>query len=635
MMKKSILKITMSLVLGISCLFSAAACKKGNSSDTDDSGNVTFETMKHATDTVTGNQLMLVENKATNYQVVYPAESTTVEVYAADFLANTLKSATGASMQKVTDASIGSFDPNKYCIYVGDTQQFDEAGLTVDLELGDDGFLIANKGNGIFICGSGQMGHVYGVQEFLSYEIDFEAYSGEEVYYNKVSSVAMLDFENLTVSPTFAFRRSSTPGVADIAEAALMRVNLGGTGSTLAGSIWSTFQYHSLPQLVTDPSWFNNGQLCQSNPDALEHIAQRMSEIILQADESTKYFELGNADTSATCGCADCVQSAAENGGFGGVYIIWLNKVAERVAEIYAEQGIEREYYLVALAYLGYMSPPTVFNEATQKYEPVNDKVICREDVAVRFCTIHACSTHAFNDPTCTINVQAGLQAQCEGWGAVTENAKYMLYMYGTDFKDYFFFYNDITSIKANAEYLRDIGATDLYIQMESNPNGPFAALRDYLRSKIWWDATLDINELIEDFFYHYYREGAEYMLEYFNAIQANFVHISNLMDNGGCMGYNKIGGEYKNANYWSYELLRSYQKTVEKAYKAVKDAGYSEEEYEKIRLRILADEMFIKNLYIRWHSAKLADIEQYKADFIADNLLLGNSYSAEGGLLG
>ena len=168
---------------------------------------------------------------------------------------------------------------------------------------------------------------------------------------------------------------------------------------------------------------------------------------------------------------------------------------------------------------------------------------------------------------------------------------------------------------------------------MSNNYSSPFDKLRTYLIKELSWDATQNYQVLMNNFFTNYYKEAAPYMKEYFDAIQAQIMVVGQQLENDGCLVYYNGAGQYSHVKYWSYDLLQSYEAIIEKAYKAINDAGYDAEEAEKMRLRIRADEMFCTDFFVRYYRPYFSD-EEYNAlkeVYYADNALLGNSWSGEG----
>ena len=634
--------------LAIGCIFMCTACKP-NSVDSSNSSNTsdveedwvppvvsTEKLFPIATDAVKGGELYFVKDGKSEYKIVLAENCSDVEAYAASFLYNIVKDATGAKITTVKDTAVTSFEQGDYYISIGETSLLKNYSTAADeTKVSDNGFVLSLQGNSVFIDGGDNMGTLYGVQEFLTYLLDFEVYTVDEVYYNKISNVAMVNFGEQEIRPSILYCSPGALQAEDLEDAALLRSVSRRKGyATLDGAKWSTNMIaHSLEALLPKSEygeWYNNGQICYSIDEAITVLAEKSAQIIRNSSEDDIYFQLGNADSNKACSCVDCKKEAQENGGFGGSYVIWLNKIAAQIEKIFEEEGFTREWYLLGLMYQAYEAAPVVLNSETGKYEPLNENVICGEHVGVQYCPINVCYSHPMTQE-CNINTVMKAEQNLYGWAALTDT--YLLWTYDTDFYNFFFFFDDFGSLAGNIKSYAELGAEAVYYQMSNNYSSPFDKLRTYLIKELSWDATQNYQVLMNNFFTNYYKEAAPYMKEYFDAIQAQIMVVGQQLENDGCLVYYNGAGQYSHVKYWSYDLLQSYEAIIEKAYKAINDAGYDAEEAEKMRLRIRADEMFCTDFFVRYYRPYFSD-EEYNAlkeAYYADNALLGNSWSGEG----
>lgn len=604
-----------------------SSCKKNSNSIKP----LTSNDYSIATNAVTQDDLILAENASSDYVILLSETAGSVEKYAADFLNSTLKSASGASLTIKTEAEYKPNNTKEYVISIGKTEFFaDKCPKDTNINLKDEGFILSLVENSVFVKGGDDMGTLYGTQEFLKYVIGFEAYSPEEVYYNLNEYVPMRAFGTKVVNPTFDTRGPGHGSLRSPTDAALMRCVASGIdkASSLTGKNWGACA-HTIPSYAGGhPEWFNNGQLCMSIPEAVDQVAERVAADILKGQE--KWFELGHADTSASCDCLDCTESANKNGGQGGVFVLWLNQVAKKIESILATKHWEKEWYIVGLAYQAYVAAPVSYDKETNTYKPLNSEVIANEHVGIRCAPIGACYAHSFNDARCSTNVQQDVRRQLEGWGAITDNM--WTWLYDTEFTNYVYFYDDFGAIAENAKYLEKAGVTNIASQMTSCEHEPFGALRVYLMSKLWWDNTLDYNTLVEKFFEHYYKEAAPYMKEYFDAIRANRTLKSAENGTGGCYVYHSQSTSFIAPSNWPFPLLKQYEQIIEKAYKVIRESSRSAEQKEELRMRVRADEMFIEHYFVTDYAIRFTTEEYSKmsAQYYADHKLLGNNSLSE-----
>lgn len=633
------MKRVISMFLIFIIVFSSVSCARKDENPSNGENPIpTEKAFSIATDAVKGGKLFFVKDMQSEYKIVLSQNSSEVEKYAAEFLYDIVEDATGTKLSTIHDNDVSSFNKNDYFISIGNTSMQKSEGPEIKSEnLNVNGFVLSLSGNTVFIAGNNEMGTLYGVQEFLKYVLDFEVYGTDEIYYNKVSTAHIINFGTLEVAPSI---RYCSPGAikAEILEnAALLRsCSRRKWWGTLSGTLWSSkLIAHSLPEILPQasfPNWYNNGQICYSNKDAMTYIADRVTEIIEAAPKSEIFFQLGNGDSKKACGCKDCQAQAINNGGYGGSYVIWLNQIAAKIEDkLFTDGFANREWYLLGLMYQAYESAPVKYNQTSGKYEPLNSNVICGEHVGVQFCPISACFSHPMDSDNCKFNVEGKTAQNLYGWAALTDT--YLLWTYETDFYNFLFVFDNFGSLTENIRTYTELGVQAIYYQMCSNVNSPFDAFRAYLITQLSWDSSLEYEVLFKKFFENYYKEAAPYMTEYFNAIQANMHATGEKIGNKGCLVYYNGAGQYSDAKYWTFSLLQNYEKILDKAYAAIEQAGYNNEQKEIMRLRIRADEMFCENYFVR-NYVSYYSAEEYEVlcdSYYKDLSLLGITKLGEG----
>lgn len=635
---KRILCMAVTVLMSLCLTLSAEGCgsKKtgGSSAVTETYPDYIRPVYPAATDAKAGGNLYYAKDGESAYKIVIPANASEAVQYAAEFLTEITLDATGVTLSTVRDTDL-SFDKDAYVISIGDTSVLSTSPIaaTAKETLTDNGFVLSLQGNSVLIGGENDLGAIYGTQEFLAYTLSFDALTADALVYDHAKTVTVPDFGTVKQSPDIP-RIAPGPAPAEGSErAALIRSydRLAGWGS-FTGPLWDTnLIAHSIVNAAPPaqyPDWYNNGQICYSATDSYDVIADYVANRIEYATTQI-YFQLGNADTTTCCDCLDCTALANNNGGMGGAYVIWLNTIAEKVEQKLAAKGItDKEWHLLGLMYNAYDEAPVVWNEEQGKYVPVNENVICSPHVGVQYCPITACYGHVFDDPDCVENDKARIQEKLYGWAELTD--EYIIWTYSTEFTNYFFIWDDYGSMAGDFRLFKELGVKGIYFNRGANGMNPFDAFRTYLIYKLCWNTQYDYDTLYNEFFHAYYREAAPYMQEYFEAIRANLNVIELRDNNDGCLLY---GSKTSHAAYnWSYPLLLSYEKIVQKAYEALQNAGYSAEEYETMRLRVRADEMFITNYFVRFYNDYMSEEEYKKISdaYYADNLILGNEEQRE-----
>ena len=621
-MKNLFIKFT-SILLAFILVF-AVGCNNDGGQDNDNTNPTQYVLNED------GSPVMLVQNRTSDYQIVIPDQAHNIEITAAEELNKYIFESSKCNLPIVKESTI-TVDDNSKIISVGNTDVLTESGLNVNYSvLGDDGLSIGTYGKKVVLAGATPVGTLYAVYEFLAYVIGFEAYAVDEIVFNKSSDIKLVAFDNYSSIPAIQHRSPTYGDIANAEDAKVLRLT---STKSLYGNDWGV-SAHSIEWFVTQndrPDWFNNGQLCLSNEEAMEFIANGLISKLGASPES-RFWEIGHADTSLACTCDKCTESAEIYGGNAGLFVQWLNKVGEKVENWQIENNIDREIWIIGLMYHAYQKAPAKQN-SDGSYSPIDDSVKCRSNVAIRYAPINACFAHDIDDYSCPINARGKYDQEILKWKACSDRV--YLWLYCTEYYDYAFFMNDYGSLQGSYKFYEEVGVYSIKDEMHQCKRSPFSSLKLYLRSKLMWDPDLDMNVLMDNFFTNYYKEAAPYMREYFNAIRAHFVTMSLPSAQGGyttdgthgCYTFNSGHGMvYYDSVYWSMELLSNYQKIVEKAYKALQDAGYTGEEYEEMRLRVRTDEMFITHYYVNAYSSYFTaeEFKVLKQAYVDDFTKLG-----------
>ena len=170
----------------------------------------------------------------------------------------------------------------------------------------------------------------------------------------------------------------------------------------------------------------------------------------------------------------------------------------------FTEQEIDRKICLSILAYQGYSKSPTVTGE-DGKILPADESVVAKKDgnvtVGVCYTPITACYTHAFGDDTCETNKI--ITENLRGWSSLTDNM--FMYTYGTNFSYLTFPYNNWQFMADTFKFYEENNVRFLFDQSDSwNGVGPMSEMRSYVRSKLAWDASLNAEDLMQNYGYQY-----------------------------------------------------------------------------------------------------------------------------------
>ncbi len=556
--------------------------------------------------------IKLVDNSRSDYKIVIPVDATDGLTNAANELKSYLTASTGAQLQIIDDSAV-TLD-GKY-ISIGQTELFEESGMTVsDEELNRDGYKIKRFGNSVVICGANDLGCLYGVYEFLSYQIGWEAFASTEIYYRKDTTVYLNDF-NLVESPDFSGRTTDGPIDLDMYGGIVLRYRAFNQsvpifdyngGKTFIPGHSETFMqliprgtYNDPKKPETyHPEWFmqSSVQMCLTNEELIEETIKNTIAAI-EANPYGRYVNISQNDGAGYCECENC-KWEWQNLNYSGHIIRFVNKVIEAVEEWRMEECPERELTYQTFAYAFGVTPPTRFNVGTGKNELLDPSCKPHEKLGIRFVRgSEVCLTHAIDNRDCAMNKK--FYDAWEIWKEIcSPNAQFTLYDYCANYSNYLSFTDYFTPLKTNLQHYKKIGINDIFVQNATGTgNVSLNALHNYLLSKLLWDVDEDVDALVDKFMTHYYKEAAPYMKNYFY----HMVNWQNYLDatrNGGF----HIQTYMANASdiiYWPVNVVNQAMGYLQQALDATQ-TNVDESLHEALYTRVLSDVCCVKFLIVK-----------------------------------
>ena len=620
----------------VSVMLFATACREETPPVSSGDNNETTTELTVAKDK-NGGELYVAQNGQTKYKIVVPADADNYETFAAKELVSVLADAAYCEMQVIVDTNV-TYDNTQYYISVGNTsllataQQKEVVELSHE-ELGESGSVVCLDGNNLFLAGCTGYGTLNAVYNFLSYEVGYEVFAVDEIYYEYKSVVPMLDFgvtKDFYNSDYRIIQYAAVHSVASVYDAARLGVLASKNGgNTFDGPIYATW-LHSLKTIIPAESspegWWINGQVCLTNTDVINEVAERCK-TYLETYPAAYYLMLGCNDKSSSCNCDRCLEKAKACGGQGGVMLAFCNAVSEKLEGYLQEHN--REIMIMGLMYLAYEGAPAKWDSASNGYVPVSEEMKARDNVGVFLCFPSACYGHALDDPDCSNN--AGQLKKIQMWAACTDYLG--CYLYYEDYNNYFLYYNAISTYQSYAEQLQKYGCNLAFLHGGENRYSPFSDLELYLLSNLWKDANAyDVNELTQRFMKQYYKCAATPMLEYYDAIRMQMNVIAQI--NGQqCVNCYDAFPEYSKKDHWSLTALEKLLAILQKAYVEIDNSVYSAEIKEKLRIRVLAEEFNIRYFRYGFYKDTFTEAElAAEVSYLRENAkLLGITLQSEG----
>ena len=464
------------------------------------------------------------------YRILLAQEPEPAERTAAYTLQKLFGEITGVTLDVVTDA--GRVRTTDHYISIGENKLSDAAGPAHD-NLNTDGFRIKLVDNTLFIVGEHERGTLYGVYEFLERETGAVFLNNKYDYLPEKTTVPVRRLD-ITEIPDFRVRThyyQPTSYDADLnAKLRFHSYYNYFNGESIGGGFSDTWNagVHSMGTLVPQSSyyaahndWFSSGgtywQPCFSsglNNDGtiddsdslIREVIRIVKESILD-NENLRWIMLGQNDGGAECTCDRCTaQLAAIGGKRSGQIVMFVNAVAREVKEWMAQEGIDREINFVTLSYTWSILAPVHTNEAG---EIVADcpQVVPRDDVYIMFAPLDACYNHALNDPDCAVNSDKSLNTM-EDWRKICDN--FIIFDYNINFGEFLSWYPNLSVIRENLEYYREIGVTGIIAEGALCAQNFYQQdLESWLFGKLMWNVDQNVYDLISQYNRAYFGEEA------------------------------------------------------------------------------------------------------------------------------
>ncbi len=245
---------------------------------------------------------------------------------------------------------------------------------------------------------------------------------------------------------------------------------------------------------------------CLTDPDIYATVLANVRKE-LESNPNVNIISISQTDVEEWCHCPNCSKIIEEEGSVSGVWLRFLNKIAEELEDEYPNLTID------TLAYKHTQTAPKITKP--------------HKNVCIRLCSITCCFTHAINDPNCTKNKKF-----CEdlvAWGKICDNIH--IWDYTTNFHYYISTFANLFTIYDNMQFFAENNAVSMFPQGNSQGfSGEFGELRTYLLAKLMCDPYMSREEYsnhMNEFLKAYYGEG-------WQSIRAFIDKTSELAANGG-----------------------------------------------------------------------------------------------------
>jgi len=455
--------------------------------------------------------------------IVVRADAPAAERLGAEELARHLDAMTGVRLAITTEgagepsgAASGGALPAR-ALVVGPCRGLADLGVRLDREeLGDDGFVLKSVGERLVLAGPGARGTLYACVTLLDR-------LGVRWYTPTIATVPRrpdLELPRLdeTQTPDFEYREPFFSEAFDREWAYRNRVN--GHSARLDAACGGRIVYrpfvHSFDELVPralfaeHPEYFPwiggrrvGGpdayvQRCLTDPCVLELATATVLRWIGESPEA-RIVSVSQNDCHRFCECEPCRAVTAEHGAHSGLYLRFVNAIAEAVERRHPDRLID------TLAYQFTEAPPR--------------GIVPRRNVRVRLCPIACCEAHPYEQ--CRAPPNVAFVGNLRGWSAITD-ALY-IWHYNTDFSHYLMPFPDFDQFPDSARLYRRSGVKGLFFQGAYAPGGggSDAELRSWVMARLLWDAGADADALVTEWMEGVYGAARRPMRAWFDLLHA------------------------------------------------------------------------------------------------------------------
>ena len=597
---KKILRIVASFLCVVIC-FSFASCASCNR-DGKETGTqkATYEGTHIYTAPETNQDFITAGT--TDYMIVIPEGSDSLITTARDELTYFFKKATDITLLSTSEELLSDYAGKKY-ISIGETKLLANSGLEINREkLGNDGHNVYTGDDGnIYLIGGSNYGSVYAVYTFLDVTFNFESYYADCYEIDTgVKNMKLKDYQ-VTDIPDFKERGLGygiyangdnydianfryRMGMAKQRGANLMPIfkefnNTSSSSATSTNADWyfPAETYNDPEKQETyHPYWFSTTcaggdyQFCYTARGdkaeykaMVEECAKKIENSLVifpRATYGAKYtaVSMTTQDNHNVCKCTQCLKDE-EKYGYGGIVARFINDVGVLVEEWMEKpenEPYKRENFrIIFFAYLEYSEAPTVYDEKSRTFQPVDETVRLRDNVGVYLAPARNFAyEHSIYDEE---NTQG--RNVVEGWAALTDCI--YLWTYSTNFNAYMFISDTYSMFNAEGyQYFASKNVEMIVNQGQSNNSYSTAwhCLKMYLDAKLQWNCNLDTQTLTDNWFKAMYGDAANAMQDLFTE---QIAYTRKVLDEAGyySAGSGTADDGVKEAVHWPLAMMESW----------------------------------------------------------------------------
>lgn len=514
-----------------------------------------------------------IENGKCQFFIVIPENASKEALFAKDELVYAIR----ACCDNSPSISMDGVSLPKNTIHLGDTCDSLARGLKPDVKkIGPDGYVIVSDEDGVFITGASDEGLIYGVYDFLNRTLGCEFFGYGEWYLPKTENAEMPKL-NVSVKPDIETRvRSLSWTKYDEKTERRFGYNPGN------GRHWVTWAHTFFELMPKEKYWHthrdfysvNGNQLCITNEEMAEELKKNVLERLTPekfAKSDLLYVMLGHEDNSNFCTCEKCLDSKKKYGGHAGAMIRLTNFIADAVNEFVEENYPKKTVKVITFAYGPTLDAP-VYENSDGTYAPIDESVVAHKNVGVMIAPLGSDWAHSLLSEKYNPQTRKSLL----GWQAI--HPELFAWTYDSVFDDSFIYIDNWKYLQESYRAFKDCGATYIFDEGHEDRCFPFFDMRSYVRAKLMWDLSLDVDVLIRRFMKGFYKEASECLYAYYQNLTAHFEEVEREYERQGkaykLLSYIRTQPYYRSEEFWPREFLEENIAMLEAVRKSLPDGG-------------------------------------------------------------
>ncbi|MBQ3506013.1 MAG: DUF4838 domain-containing protein [Clostridia bacterium] len=517
----------------------------------------------------------LIQNGKCQYTILVPKNGNAHIRFAAQELAYAIEKSCGNSPSIVLDGELAVGKT----IQLGNTQQAKREKLKPHLsETGMDGFKILVRGENVFIIAATSEGVIYGVYEFLNRTLGTKFFGYDEYVIPKHTDVNLPELD-IVKRPDIETRvREMDYTIYDVETERRLGFNAS------VGRNWVTWAHTHFQLMPKEKYWFTNRdfyspdgrQLCLSNSQLVGEMVKNVVALLTpQAFEKSDvlFVMVGHEDNPSFCNCPACEENKKKYGGCSGVMMRFINAVADGVNEYVEKHYPDKVVKIITFGY-GLTLPAPVSEDENGNFSIVDKSVIAHKNVGVMLAPLGSDWAHSLVDKQYNEKTRAALR----GWQAV--KAELFIWTYDGVFDDSFIYIDNFKYLAESYQIFKACGATYLYDEGHQERGFPFLDMRNYIRAKLMWDLSLNVDELVEEFMNGYYKEAATALWQYYKNLRAHFIEVEKEFERKNIpytqKAFVRAQWYYREKEFWDKDFLEENIRLLEDCRKTLQDTGWT-----------------------------------------------------------